>query len=65
MNNTIQSIARLLRDELERPEWRAEVLKPLTKRIAYGIFPYAFGIICLNFFMTIAAVSLVLYFYRR
>lgn len=65
MNDTFQSLVVLLKRELEKPEWRQEVLKPLTKTIASGLLPYAIGIICLNFFLTIAAISFVLYLYRR
>lgn len=65
MNDFLNGIVQMLRRELEKPEWRQEVLRPLTRWIALGILPYVLGIICLNFFLTIAAVSLVLYIYRR
>lgn len=65
MSSAFTSIVALFRRELEKSEWREEVLRPLTKWIALGILPYALAIICLNFFMTIAAVSLVLYLRRK
>lgn len=65
MKEILNSIVELIKRELEKPEWRQEVLRPLTRWIAVGILPYVFGIICINFFLTIAAVSLVLYIYRR
>jgi len=42
---------------IEKNNWK----KDITKWIFYVIWPYALGIICINFFLTIAAVSLVLY----
>lgn len=65
MNDLLNSIVAIIKRELEKPEWRQEVLRPITRWIAVGILPYILGIICLNFFLTIAAVSLVLYIYRR
>jgi hypothetical protein len=65
MKDLINTIVALIKRELEKPEWRQDVLRPLTRWIALGILPYVLGIICLNFFLTIAAVSLVLYMSRR
>lgn len=65
MNELFNSFIAIIRKELEKPEWRQEVLRPVTRWIAVGILPYVLAIICLNFFLTIAAVSLVLYIYRR
>lgn len=60
----ISSFITLLKQELDKPEWRQEVLRPLIRWLATGILPYVVALICLNFFLTIAAVSLVLYLYR-
>ena len=55
----------LIRRELDKPEVKQELLSPFTKWVFWNMLPYAIGIICLNFFFTIAAVSLVLYLYNR
>ena len=62
MSDLVKSITKVLRVELEKPEYKQQILEPVTRWIFSSIWPYALGIICLNFFMTIAAVSLVLYF---
>lgn len=65
MHELFSGFVALLRKELENPEWKKEVLRPLMKWLLYSMMPYALGLICVNFFLTIAAVSLVLYIYRR
>lgn len=55
----------MIRKELEKPEWKKEILRPMMKWLFFSIWPVALGIMCINFFLTIAAVSLVLYLYRR
>ena len=55
----------LIRKELEKPEWKKEILRPLLKWLMYNSMPYIIGFVCLNFFLTIAAISLVLYLYRK
>jgi len=62
MSDLINSCAAILRKEMEKPEWKQQILEPVTRWIFGSIWPYALGIILLNFFMTIGAVSLVLYF---
>lgn len=47
----------IIKKEMEKPEWNEYVYKPFL----ISLIPYVLGIICVNFFMTIAAVSLVLY----
>jgi hypothetical protein len=65
MSDLVSSILLLLRKEFDKPEWKQEVLEPITKWISTLMIPYALGLICINFFLTIAAVSLVLYVYKR
>jgi hypothetical protein len=62
MSDLINAISCVVRTEMEKPEWKQQVLEPITRWIFGSIWPYALGIILANFFMTIAAVSLVLYF---
>ena len=62
MADIFTSISSLIRKEMDKPEWKQQVLAPITHWIFGSIWPYALGIIIINFFMTIAAVSLVLYF---
>jgi len=65
MQDILTSIVEKIKIELDKPEWKHEILKPITKWMFWNIIPYAILIICLNFFLTIAAVSLVLYLYKR
>jgi hypothetical protein len=62
MSDLVKSLTKVIRIELEKPEYKQQILEPVTRWIFSSIWPYALGIISLNFFMTIAAVSLVLYF---
>ena len=62
MSELLGSISNIVRKEIEKPEWKQQVMEPLTQWIFGSIWPYALGIILVNFFLTIAAVSLVLYF---
>ena len=62
MSDFMKSLATTFRKEMDKPEYRQQILEPISKWVFSTIWPYAVGIICLNFFMTIAAVSLVLYF---
>lgn len=54
-----------MRKEIDKPEWKQQILEPIAKWIFTRVWLYAFGIICINFLMTIAAVSLVLYVYQK
>jgi hypothetical protein len=65
MTELLQSFVNHIKKEIDKPEWKQKVLEPIIKWIFSIIWPYAIGIICLNFFMTIAAVSLVLYVYHK
>jgi len=64
-NDYVGLICSVLRKELEKPETRENLLQPLLKWFFKHIMPYVLAIVLLNFFMTIAAVSLVLYFRGR
>lgn len=55
----------LIKRELDQPEIRERVLQPLLKWFFRHIIPYVLLIIGLNFFLTIAGVSLVLYIRGR
>ncbi len=62
MSELINSFTYILKKELNKPEWKQQVTEPITKWVFSNIWPYALGIILINFFLTIGAVSLVLYF---
>jgi len=65
MSDIINSITNIIKKELDKPEWKQQVLEPLTKWIFSNIWPWALGLILINFFLTIVAVSVVLYFVMR
>ena len=65
MSDLFSSLLGLIKMELEKPEWKEDVLVPIAKKVLITILPYALGIICLNFFLTIAAISLVLFINNR
>ena len=65
MQEIVQYIIELVRTELHKPEWKEEILGPFMKWVFRNFAPYVVAIIFLNFFFTIAAVSLVLYLYKR
>lgn len=62
MSDLFEILAGLLRQEFEKEEMRQKVLQPLMQWFFRHIIPYVVAIILLNFFLTIGAVSLVLYF---
>ena len=62
MSELMKAFVTLIRTEMDKPEYTQEVLKPITRWIFSSVWPYALAIILINFFMTIGAVSLVLYF---
>ena len=62
MSDILETVTSIIHAEMEKPEWKQQILQPVTRWMFTKMWPYALGIICLNFFMTIAAVSLVLYF---
>jgi hypothetical protein len=51
-----------LQKEFERPEMHQRVFQPLLQWFFKHILPYVMAIILVNFFLTVAAVFLVLYF---
>ena len=63
-NDFMAMITSLLTNEMNRPEVREKILQPLLRWLLWQIVPYILLIICLNFFLTIAAICLVLYFRR-
>lgn len=65
MRDYIALACAILRKELEKPETRENLLQPLLRWFFWHILPYVLAIILINFFLTIAAVSLVLYVRRR
>jgi hypothetical protein len=65
MSELLQSIVIHIKKEIDKPEWKQTVLEPIIKWIFNIFWPYALGILCLNCFMTIASVSLVLYVYHK
>jgi len=60
-SNILSFFTSILKKELEKPEWNEYILKP----ILISLLPYILGVICLNFFMTIMAITLVLYINHR
>ena len=65
MSELLKSMIVYLRKEIDKPEWKQQILEPITKWIFIRVWLYALAIILINFFMTIAAVSLVLYVYHK
>jgi len=64
-NDYLGLVCGLLRRELENPETQQKTLQPLMRWFFRHIVPYVLAIVLVNFFMTVAAVSLVLYFRGR
>ncbi len=62
MSELMNMLVAMIRKEMDKPEYKQQVLEPVNKWMFSVIWPYALGIIGINFFLTIAAVSLVLYF---
>jgi len=65
MSELLKSFIIHLRKEIDKPEWKQQILEPITKWIFTRVWLYALAIICINFFMTIAAVSLVVFVYHK
>jgi hypothetical protein len=65
MSELLQSVITHLKKEIDKPEWKQKILEPIVKWCFAIIWPYVLGIIFVNFFTTIAAVSLVLYLYHK
>jgi len=64
MSDYLKLIFNLLKKELLTVELQKEILQPMITWILLKILPYVICIIILNFFLTISAVSLVLYLYK-
>lgn len=64
MSDYLKLIFNLLKKELLTVELQKEILQPMITWILLKILPYIICIIILNFFLTISAVSLVLYLYK-
>ena len=62
MTDIVNIFTNFLKEELDKPEWKQHVVEPISKWVFSTIWPWALGIILINFFLTIGAVSLVLYF---
>ena len=62
MSDIMNMLVAMIRKEMDKPEYKQQILEPVNQWIFSVMWPYALGIIGVNFFMTIAAVSLVLYF---
>lgn len=64
MNDLVALASGLLQEELQKPEVKTQVLDPMLRWLLWNVAPYVVAFVLLNFFMTIAAVALVLYFLR-
>ena len=62
MSELIKTFKLIIKKEIDKPEWKQQIIEPLTRWIFNYIWPWALGLILINFFLTIGAVSLVLYF---
>lgn len=54
-------ICNMIVDELQKNEVRDKILYPLLIWFLKLIVPYVLAIFCVNFFLTIAAMCLVMY----
>lgn len=61
MKDIIALISNFIEEELEKEEYQQKVFQPLLQWFFRHILPYVIAIIVINFFMTIVAVSLVIY----
>lgn len=62
--NAIQMITSVIAKEIHKQTIQDEILRPLLKWLLRYIMPYGIMIMVLNFFITVCAVSVVLYFKR-
>lgn len=60
----ISMITASIAKELHKQTVQEQIIRPLMKWIFWHIVPYGIVIIVLNFFITVCAVSLVLYLRR-
>ena len=61
MTDYIKIVLNILKKELLNSEFQKEILQPMIKWIFFKILPFIICITILNFFLTIFAVSFVLY----
>ena len=64
-NPLMTSIIEYVKDELDQPRVYQQVFSPILKRIIWSLFPYGIILLILNFFTTILAVGLVIFFQNR
>lgn len=62
--DAVQMITSAIAKEIHKQTIQEEIIRPLLKWLIRYILPYGMVIMVLNFFITVAAVSLVLYFKR-
>jgi hypothetical protein len=62
MSEFIEMVSNLIINELNKKEVEEKILHPLLIWMLWQIIPFVLLFICLNFFLTIAAICLVLYF---
>jgi len=58
----LEMVITAISKELHRETTRDHIIRPLIKWILWHIIPIIVIIMMLNFFITVAAISLVLYF---
>lgn len=60
--NWLDFIIGYIRTELENPLIYQQIISPIVRRIIWMMIPYGLCFVLLNFFTTILAVGLVVYF---
>jgi hypothetical protein len=61
----LQSIVDYIQKELDNPRIYQQIVTPIVRKVMWILVPYALCFMCLNFFTTILAVGLVIYFRHR
>ena len=61
-NPYIDIIIDFVKNELLKNDFKEEIIKPLYYNLLYYIIPLIILIIIMNFFTTLIAVSIILYF---
>lgn len=57
----IEMITTVLARELHKQTIQDQIIRPLLKWLFWHVTPYVLAVIVLNFFITVGAISLVLY----
>lgn len=57
----IEMITSVIAKELHRHAIQEQIIRPLLKWLFWHMMPYVLVMIVLNFFITVGAISLVLY----